>query len=287
MIITIDGLNRDRYGQVLEDMFQLRGRVFRDRLGWEVTIDDQGREIDAFDSLDPVYLVRMNDKGNVVGCLRLLQTTGPHMLSDVFHEILDGAPPLRDPLLWESTRFCVDTERLEQGRGANSIAQATSELQIGALELGMEVGLRDIVTVVDPIMNRVLIRSGNKPYDYVGSTKPMGKVKAMAALMDCTPERVAAIRDKSGIDYNIFLDEDVAENRFGGGCEPALQHQTRKRPQDCGNTAVSRKLLSDYCLAQLSAATDQQERDAAVRLAQLLFASEDADLENSAPQQLH
>ena len=63
--------------------------------------------------------------------VRALQTTGPHMLSDVFSAILDGEPPLRSATMWESTRFCVDTQRLKRGKDKNSVSYATCELMIG------------------------------------------------------------------------------------------------------------------------------------------------------------
>jgi acyl homoserine lactone synthase len=80
---------------------------------------------------------------------------------------------------------------------------------IGAFEFAMSAGVQDAVAVIDPVMNRVLQRSGNAPYGYLGSPKPMGKVVAMAALMDCSAERVASIRAFSGIDGTVFAPQDM------------------------------------------------------------------------------
>ena len=82
MIYVIDSLNANAYPFLLDGMFRLRKRVFSDRLGWDVKVTD-GREIDLFDGLDPAHIISVNDKGDVVGCMRLLQTTGPHMSADV------------------------------------------------------------------------------------------------------------------------------------------------------------------------------------------------------------
>lgn len=208
MIIVIDGLNQEIFADVLEDVFRLRKRVFHDRLGWDVNITD-GMEYDRFDALYPAHIVSLDDDGAVVGCMRLLQTTGPHMLSDVFSSILDGEPPLRSATVWESTRFCVDMNRLQRGTGRNTISYVTSEVMIGAFEYAMAAGVTDAVAVIDPVMNRVLKRGGNAPYDYLGTPKPMGKVTAMAALMDASPERVASIRNYAGIHHDVFVDEDA------------------------------------------------------------------------------
>ncbi len=203
MIYVVDSLDKDSHIALLEDMYRLRARVFHERLGWDVVVRD-GMEIDQFDGLDPAHVIAVDDDGHVVGCMRLLQTTGPHMLADVFASILDGDAPIRSSTVWEATRFCVDTRRLSTGRGRNSISYVTSEVMIGAFEYAMAAGVRDAVAVIDPVMNRVMRRSGNAPYDYLGTPKDMGKVVAMAALMDCSEERIGRIREFSGIWHDVF-----------------------------------------------------------------------------------
>ena len=206
MIYVIDSLNNHAYQPLLDDMYRLRARVFHDRLGWDVVVKD-GMEIDLFDAMDPAHIVSVDDQGHVVGCMRLLQTTGPHMLADVFSSILDGEPPLRSSTVWEATRFCVDTNRLSNGRGRNTISYVTSEVMIGAFEYAMAAGVTDAVAVIDPVMNRVMQRSGNAPHGYLGSPKDMGKVVAMAALMDCSEERIQSVRDYAGIHHDVFAQQ--------------------------------------------------------------------------------
>lgn len=254
MILIVDALNKHKFPTVLDQMFRLRARVFAGRLGWDVTITD-GREEDQFDALDPAYVIGLDEAGNVVACVRALQTTGPHMLSDVFHTILDGEPPLRSATLWESTRFCVDTERLGRGRSRGSIAYATSELMLGAVEYAMNSGISDVVTVIDPVMDRVLKRSGNAPYDYVGKTVQMGKVAALAGLLDCTEERAARIREVAGIEGEVFLTDEQAL------ALPAIAATTPRK-----------SALETYCDEQIAAATTSEERVAALRLKATLAA---------------
>lgn len=203
MIIVVDGLNRNKHSDLLRQMHRLRARVFDARLGWDVQVEN-GEERDLFDTLDPTHIISVDDDGEVVGCMRLLQTTGPHMLADVFSPLLGGEPPLRSSRLWEATRFCVDTERLTDRRGRNSISHVTSEVMIGAFEYGLEAGISDAVAVIDPVMHRVMKRSGNAPADYLGRPTQMGKVVAMAVLMDVTEERIARIREFSGIRHDVF-----------------------------------------------------------------------------------
>ncbi len=263
MIIVVDGINRHRYTRLLDEMFALRARVFGQRLGWEVDIRD-GREIDQYDALDPAYVIGVNEQNRVVSCVRALQTTGPHMLSDVFSSILNGEPPLRSATLWESTRFCVDTEVLDRGKSRNSVSYATCELMAASLEYARDSGISDIVTVIDPVMDRVLKRSDCAPYGYVGKTTPMGKVSAMAALLDCSDDRIDRIRRFAGIEGDVFVDDQREQCLSDEGMTAAesiaptsSQPTTQDRMQ---------ALLQEYCLEQVADAATQEELDAARRL---------------------
>ncbi|WP_170428087.1 acyl-homoserine-lactone synthase [Ruegeria arenilitoris] len=260
MIIVIDGINQHKFKDVLDEMHKLRARVFGDRLGWDVNIVD-GRERDHFDDLHPAHVVSINDEGNVVGCMRLLQTTGPHMLSDVFHSILDGEAPIRSAQVWEATRFCVDTKKLGRGRGVNSVSYVTSEVMIGSFEYAKTAGVLDSIAVIDPVMNRVLQRSGNAPYDYLGTAKPMGKVVAMAALMDCSEERISGIRDYAGIEHDVFLTEDQALELFERSKANASAANYDHQPLS---------QLEKYFVEQMNAATSKDEVASVLKLIEAL-----------------
>ncbi|MEO1562858.1 MAG: acyl-homoserine-lactone synthase [Pseudomonadota bacterium] len=208
MLLVVDALNKDKYWPLLDEMYRLRARVFNERLGWEVKVEN-GMEIDEFDYLDPAYVIGLDDNGEVVSCVRALQTTGNHMLSDVFYEILGGQPPLRSVSLWESTRFCVDTNRLSNR--SESISLAMCEIMIGSLEFAQRSGIEDIITVIDPIIDRLLKRTDNAPYDYVGEKVRFGKTYALAALLDCTDERINRVRNFAGIHGDVFMTEAEAD----------------------------------------------------------------------------
>jgi len=267
MIVIVDGMNKREYSELLDQMYRLRARVFGDRLGWEVSVVN-GREFDDFDALDPAYVIGVDDQGQVISCVRALQTTGPHMLSDVFSEILDGEPPLRSATIWESTRFCVDTTRLGKGRGPNTVSYATCELMIGSLEYAQRSGISDIITVIDPVVERVLKRSDNAPYAYVGKTTPMGKVPAMAALLDCTDERISRVRAFSGIHHDVFANEaQLALLKDGSASD------CPKKPENALGAALAQRddapgigLLADYLADQLRACASDAERASAQAL---------------------
>lgn len=245
----------------MEDMFQLRSRVFGGRFGWPVKITS-GKEIDQFDHVNPAYIVGLDDDMNVISCARVLQTTGPHMLSDVFDKILDGEPPLRSPTIWESTRFCVDTQRMSRSDSTATVSKATCELMVGILEYGRSAGITDIITVIDPVMDRVLKRSDNAPHGYVGKTVPMGKVSALAALLDCTQVRIERVRAFAGIKGNILLTEEAALQKLAN-----LNTDTQASASD----------LRSYCQELLAGATTAADVAAAMALQRILLGKDPAE----------
>ena len=51
----------------------------------------------------------------VKGSLRLLPTTGPTVLADVFSDTLPDAVTFSAPTIWECTRFCLEDGILSRG----------------------------------------------------------------------------------------------------------------------------------------------------------------------------
>lgn len=96
-------------------MFADRKRLFVDLMGWDVPVIDRLYEIDRFDGDDATYLIAEGLDGLHVGSLRLLPTTRPHILGDVFANLCDGAVP-RGPGIWEITRLCLPTRLRAEGR---------------------------------------------------------------------------------------------------------------------------------------------------------------------------
>src|SRR3546814_8960028 len=104
-------------------------------------------EIDAFDALHPIYLLhRAEDSGRIQGCVRLLPSIGPTMLSETFAALLEGGAAPADPAVWESSRFALDVERGDSSM-TRGLARATCELLAGMLEFALRRRLTGIVTV--------------------------------------------------------------------------------------------------------------------------------------------
>ncbi len=201
MIRLIQGRDRRNFPREIEEMFRLRAHVFRDRMGWDVVVKD-GWEIDRFDELDPLYLLCLDEREAVRGCVRLLPTTGPNMLNDVFSELLPAGNPVRSGLMWESSRFSVDHRSLAE-RTENRINRVTGELLIGIFDVAARSGLEFIVSVYDVMMGRVLKRAGCHA-EPLGPAVRIGKVLSYAGLFEVGTEMMDNLRQASGITHDVI-----------------------------------------------------------------------------------
>lgn len=92
---------------MLRAMFAARKRVFVDLLKWDVPVLDGSYEIDQFDTPTATYVVLTQANGEHRASARLLETGGPHILSDLFPQLCCGPVP-RGRDTREITRFCID-----------------------------------------------------------------------------------------------------------------------------------------------------------------------------------
>lgn len=187
LLHVISNENAHLHWDALASMHQLRRTVFRERLTWDVNVIN-GLEIDQFDLPEAHYLVHYAPDGRVNACTRLLPTTGPYLLADVFPELVDGEMP-RAHDIWESTRFCADQ--------ATAPANIAAALMAGMLEFGRYAGLRAYVSVSDIRMEPIMRRAGWNPVR-LGGTMETGTDTAAAEWLEVSPAYLARVRDRAG-----------------------------------------------------------------------------------------
>lgn len=187
MISIVEGVDRHHHPELIDEMFQMRAEVFSGRLGWDVSVVD-GREVDRFDSEDPLYLLALDERtGELQGAVRLLPTTGPYMLRDVFSVLVpDGAP--ESPGIWESSRFAVNPRILNASERADAnhvVHRVTIELLCGIVEVCQQAGVEHVVSVFDARMARIF-RAADCPFEIIGAPTRIGKTMTYAGLFDMT-----------------------------------------------------------------------------------------------------
>ncbi len=183
-------------------MHSLRRRVFKDRLDWSVSIS-AGLEIDQYDLLAPTYLLVLEHR-EVIGCVRLLPTTGRNMLADTFSSLLQGKAAPSTPRIWESSRFCVDREKAD-ATAEGGLKQATLLLFAAMIEWGRYHRLDAIATVTDLRMERILRRAG-WGLARLGEPQQIGTTKAVAGLLPLTDSALAAVCAAGTISGPVYED---------------------------------------------------------------------------------
>ena len=162
---------------LLDSMYSLRHAMFAERLQWKVQ-SQNGKERDWFDRLEPTYVVAHSpvDPRRATGSWRLLPTTGPYMLKDIFPELLHGTDAPAQPDVWEASRFAV--ARHDQGAsfGMNETPVAMIREMLRFVRRN---GVREIVTVTSVGVERLIRNLGLATHRF-GPALQIGDVRAVA-----------------------------------------------------------------------------------------------------------
>lgn len=189
-------------------MFCDRADQFKTRLGWEVTVNAAGEERDAYDGLNPLYVIWETSEGRHGGSMRFLPTTGPVMVNDHFGH-LTGSAPIASPVIWECTRFCL-------ARDADRLVAAS--LMMGGGEIMRGFGIRHFVGVFDARMVRIYRAIGASP-EVLGS-EGTGRDRISVGLWGFDATAQARVAARAGL--SPAVSKMWFEQAFGAVPSPAL-----------------------------------------------------------------
>jgi len=193
--------DRAMFAPDIQEMHRLRADVFGARLNWAVSCVN-GVERDVYDELGPTYIMVRGRSGKVEASCRLLPTTGPYMLKDVFPDLLGHRPAPCEDGIWEVSRFAVVPAGCENW-SLGSIHRLTLELLIELVVVGLANNIQKIVTVADPRFERVLGRA-NLIYEKFPIEIYVDSSKAIAGSMPVTLENLSRLIAS----YNALLRKD-------------------------------------------------------------------------------
>ncbi|QXC52988.1 N-acyl-L-homoserine lactone (AHL) synthase (plasmid) [Agrobacterium salinitolerans] len=192
MFLLIQPYQYQRYSGLLEQSFRLRKRVFHDCLGWQVDVHD-GLERDAYDGLGAVYLVWCDkDAHHLYGTVRLMPTTGPTLLRDVFSRTLPGKD-LVSPGTWEGTRMCLDVDLLRASQPTLSPTRAFGLLLLALFECAFAHGIKTLVSNYEPAMQRVYRRAGLRVKE-IGRADGYGRLPVCCGVFAVSDETLQKMR---------------------------------------------------------------------------------------------
>lgn len=145
---------------IVDHVARYRHRVFVDMLGWTLDAHD-GLELDQFDHKDTVHFAAFKDDGQVVGVARLLPTTGPYLLGDVFPQLMGDLPAPKRPDVWELSRFAaVDLDEPSASPMLQFSSPVAIDLLSEVLAYAAKHGASRLITVSPLGIERLLRRAG-------------------------------------------------------------------------------------------------------------------------------
>ncbi|PJG49624.1 autoinducer synthase [Sphingobium sp. LB126] len=128
MIRIIEGAEKPGTNPLLDAMHRDRKRVFVDFRKWNVPVVNGEFEIDQFDGPRTVYCIASDEYGAHNGSIRLLPSTAPHILGDLFPELCDEEVPT-GPGIWELTRACLSPRLTPMARKQTRNALTTAVVE--------------------------------------------------------------------------------------------------------------------------------------------------------------
>ena len=195
MYFAIESRQFAEFGHLLDQMFNLRHRVFCEQLKWVEA--EGGHERDQYDDLNPIYLFHTDPNAQYVyAAARLMPTSGPTLLTDVFSATVPDAVAFQSPFVWEITRLCVDDELMKKHYPNRRVLEVLRMMLLAGMEFGARNGVETFLSNFDDVRLRIWRRAGAR-IDIVGRTEAFS-TPVMLGLTETGRDALQAVRDQLG-----------------------------------------------------------------------------------------
>ncbi|ARG18666.1 acyl-homoserine-lactone synthase AbaI [Acinetobacter nosocomialis] len=161
LVVNIIAGFQNNFSEGLYSKFKsYRYKVFVEHLGWELNCP-HNEELDQFDKVDTAYVVAQDRDSNIIGCARLLPTTQPYLLGEIFPQLLNGIPLPCSPEIWELSRFSA----VDFSNPPTTVSQAVSSpvsiaILQEAINFAREQGAKQLITTSPLGVERLLRAAG-------------------------------------------------------------------------------------------------------------------------------
>lgn len=210
MFTAIEPHIYEQWDGILDQIYRLRKKTFHDALKWDVPVDGD-YERDVYDDVGPVYLTWHDPAGTkLYGTMRLMPTTGPTLLYDVFSDTFPDAAQLSAPGIWEATRTCVHIENLKSDFPHIPTWKAFGLIMLASAECGLQSGIHTIVSNYEPPLKRIYDRSGAIGEE-LGRSDGYGRQPVCCGVFEVSERAVDQMSEKLGISGPIFDTPEIKQ----------------------------------------------------------------------------
>ena len=186
----------------LIEMHRVRKFIFKDRMGWDVDISNDELEIDNYDLPETVYILARDEKKRISGVWRMLPSTSPSMIRDLWPEFLEDFHLPQDYFSWEVSRFGVHSYEKNRRSNILNFNDITAKLITGLVTVCNIANIKNIYTMYNPQVGRAVSRTGfvasevSKEFPVDGKASIVGRFQTDARMLK-------DVNQKTGIDFNI------------------------------------------------------------------------------------
>lgn len=232
MIVVVNAENRRHFEADLTQMYRQRKAVFVDRAGWKIPVI-ANQEIDCYDNRDTIYLLAKEQlDGPLLASVRLLPTTRPHLMSDLFPAACREAPP-HGPTVWEVSRFCITPDL--RGRGIR--LGLLWEVICGVIETALLYGIERVIFAANRALLPLALTAGWEARK-LGETlrDEDDEVTAATAVINATGLR--RVRYYHGVSVPAIRFPAGTPHRAADRSEPCAAIDGRRRSPLCHGQAA-------------------------------------------------
>lgn len=186
----------------LIDMHRVRTKIFKDRMGWDVDVNDHELEVDNFDLPETIYLLHLDQNNTVTGTWRFLTTDQPSMIRTIWPHYTESLPIPPCQSMIETSRFGVHTDTANPGERKKQVSLATAEMIVALIETCILCGFTDMFTLYNIKIKRLLERIGFKP-DAVSQVIDLEGEPTVTARFTMNENLLAAVKRATGVNLTI------------------------------------------------------------------------------------
>jgi N-acyl-L-homoserine lactone synthetase len=180
-------------GDALASAHRLRHRIFIERQRYQVP-HHCGMEWDQFDTPATVYLLWRDEAMRVRAVARLIPTSLPYMIQQLWPEMVRNRElPTREDV-WEVSRFGIDRDLDRERR-----ACVFGELFCAIAEFGLKQRISDYVFVTPAPVIDSGVRNAGVIVEVLGEPKRLGRLPVVAARLSVTYAGLHKLRRHHGI----------------------------------------------------------------------------------------
>lgn len=188
------------------EMHKVRKLIFKDRMGWDVDINAGGLEIDDYDLPETIYILVRDDYGRVSGVWRMLPSSSPSMIRNIWPAFLNSIEMPVNDKAWEVSRFGVYTYEDSPRDNIKASNRITAELILGLLSVCTITGITDIYTMY----NLQIAKAVRKIGFYAEETSdqmPIEGNQSVAGRIRTDLEALNRVKRMTGLSCNLTLND--------------------------------------------------------------------------------